>query len=134
MGSKEKGKPFDRRGWLVRALERKEADAMAYNSERRKNLRLNIRWPVTVETPAADIEGETVNISPSGAYIQCPLTPAAGEMVTLAISPNDHPPMKIKAEVIWVAAAPPIGMGVAFLELSKADSHYLKELIKSKLA
>lgn len=106
---------------------------MADSSERRQNIRARKSWPVTVETTHGSIEGETVNISPAGGYIQCPLTPDPGDMVALTISPNDHPPMKIKAEVIWVATAPPFGMGVIFEEISNADRSYLSEVVQRQL-
>ena len=106
---------------------------MADSSERRQNIRVRMRWPVSVETSHGTIEGETVNISPAGGYIQCPLAPDPGQMVALTISPNDHPPLKIKAEVIWVASAPPSGMGVFFEEISNADRRYLSEVVQREL-
>lgn len=105
---------------------------MSDGSERRRHTRVNIKWPIALQTAKGTIEGETANISPSGAYVQCPLALKSGEMVAITISPHDHPPMKIKAEVIWVAAAPPFGMGVSFSEISNADSRYLDELVKKE--
>jgi len=126
----DRGKADARTGQWFNPSERKEIGEMTDGSERRRNARVNIRWPITVETPRGTVEGETANISTSGAYVQCPLTVQSGETVTLTISPHDHPPIKIIAEVIWVAAAPSAGMGVFFSEISNADSSYLDNVVK----
>ncbi len=103
---------------------------MGDSSDRREQTRVAVRWPVSVESADGAIEGQTANISPVGAYIQCPSTPGPGEVVPVTISPPDHTPIRVMAEVIWVATAPPLGMGVSFAEISRGDESYLCEVVR----
>jgi hypothetical protein len=102
---------------------------MANGRERRQHARANISWPVKIETAQGIIKGETINLSPAGAYIQCPETPKPGEEIVITISPSDHSPLHITAEVIWTASAPPFGMGISFLKVSAADSRFLSDAV-----
>jgi hypothetical protein len=102
---------------------------MATGAERRRHERANIRWPATVETSRGLMEGETKNVSQSGAYIECALPSEPGEEVTLRILPPDRAPLKIAAEVIWTAGNSPFGMGMVFTEISEEDRTYIAEAV-----
>ena len=75
------------------------------------------------------ISGEMKNISVSGAYVQCASLPKAGEIVSVTIRPPGHKSIEIVAEVIWTAAAPPFGMGMAFMDISDEDRWFISETV-----
>lgn len=102
---------------------------MPTGPERRRHARADIRWPVTIETPRGLIQGETKNVSESGAYVECAQPPEPGEDVTIRMLPPDRAPLKITAEVIWAAGNPPFGMGMAFTEISEEDRGYIAEAV-----
>jgi hypothetical protein len=91
--------------------------------ERDKRLypRSKVRWPVTMTTSIGTIEGETLDVSTLGAYIQCqePLTPS--ENFLLSVSLPAGSPLRVVAEVVWSNSTGPEskngppGMGVRFL-------------------
>ncbi|UCF02450.1 MAG: PilZ domain-containing protein [Deltaproteobacteria bacterium] len=91
--------------------------------ERDKRLypRSKVRWPVTMTTSVATVEGETKDVSSLGAYIQCqePLDPS--ENLFLSVRLLAGSPLHVFAEVVWSNSpglenknGPP-GMGVRFL-------------------
>jgi hypothetical protein len=92
---------------------------MSKSQERRRHLRRNVRWLVTLETSGATIIGETKDISPSGAFICCdsPLEPK--QIFKMMISaPEMRSSLTGEARVVWSA---PNGMGVRFRYLSRND-------------
>ena len=92
---------------------------MTESQDRRRHLRRNVSWFVTLETSDATIIGETKDISPSGAFIYCdsPLEPK--QIFKLRISaPEMRTSLTGEARVVWSG---PDGMGVRFRSLSKSD-------------
>ena len=89
--------------------------------EKRQHPRALAVWPVIMSTPQGSLEGETVDISPTGVFIRCqrPLRP--GDKFSLILkSPSDYP-YKFSAQVVWSCTPrpndeiTPSGMGVKFL-------------------
>ena len=103
---------------------------MPLEEERRRHERAEIKWPVTLETPGGILHGETKNISESGAYVECERPPEPGDEVVLRVMPPDDINLKIIAEVIWAAAAPPYGIGLAFTDISERNIAYIAEAVR----
>jgi hypothetical protein len=92
---------------------------MTKSQERRRQMRRNVRWIVTLEASGATKIGETKDISPSGAFIYCdsPLKPK--QIFKLMISaPEMRGSLTGEATVVWSA---PDGMGVRFRSLTRSD-------------
>ncbi len=91
--------------------------------ERDKRLypRSKVRWPVTMTTSVGTIEGETIDVSTLGAYIQCqePLNPSENFLLSVKLPAGS--PLHVSAEVVWSNSTAlksnngPPGMGVRFL-------------------
>ena len=91
--------------------------------ERDKRLypRSKVRWPVTMTTSVGTIEGETIEVSTLGAYIQCqePLNPSENFLLNVSLPAGS--PLRVFAEVVWSnspgleSKIGPPGMGVRFL-------------------
>ncbi len=91
--------------------------------EREKRLypRSKVRWPVTMTTPIGTIEGETLDVSTLGAYIQCqePFNPSENFLLSVRLPAGS--PLRVFAEIVWSnltgleSRNEPPGMGVRFL-------------------
>ena len=83
--------------------------------------RSKVRWPVTMTTSVGTIEGETIDVSTLGAYIQCqePLNPSENFLLSVKLPAGS--PLHVFAEVVWLNSTGlksnngPPGMGVRFL-------------------
>ena len=83
--------------------------------------RSKVRWPVTMTTSVGTIEGETIDVSTLGAYIQCqePLNPSENFLLSVKLPAGS--PLHVFAEVVWPNSTGlksnngPPGMGVRFL-------------------
>lgn len=80
-------------------------------------------------------EGETENVSPTGAFISCTVVPLSEGSIRLVIEVPGHQPINVAAKVVWLKAinpnegAPSFGVGVQFTKISENDSHFLPEVI-----
>ncbi len=112
---------------------------LATETERRKEPRIEVRWPVAVLAEHGTIEGETRNISVSGIAIFCDEPLRLNELYRISISPPDHPAVGVSGKVIWSDLYgiedddTTVGMGVCFVEISEEDRSYLEEIITTHL-
>ena len=83
--------------------------------------RSKVRWPVTMTTSVGTLEGETIDVSTLGAYIQCrePLNPSENFLLSVKLPAGS--PLHVFAQVVWSNSTGlksnngPPGMGVRFL-------------------
>jgi hypothetical protein len=95
--------------------------------ENRKDSRIDVSWPVEMETSLGKIKAETRHISISGAFIACrePLPLTEQFRITIIISKEKQ--ISINAEVVWSNINIPEdkvvnrGMGIKFVNNSKDD-------------
>ena len=112
---------------------------MAAETERRKEPRIEVRWPVSVFADHGTIEGETRNISISGLAIFCDEPLRLNESYRISISPPDQSAVGISGKVIWSDLSgiegddTTVGMGVWFVEISEEDRNYFEEVVTSRL-
>lgn len=108
---------------------------MPITSGRRKFSRTLVRWPVTLLTSQDKTEGETENVSPTGAFISCKKVPVSEGSVRMVIKVPGHQPINVAGKVVWSTVLKPnegppsFGVGVKFTKISDNDSHFLREVI-----
>ena len=108
---------------------------MATSLGRRQYSRTSVTWPVTLLTSQDKTEGETGNVSPTGAFISCALVPLSEGSIRLVIKVPGHQPINVAGKVVWSKVlnpnkgAPSFGVGVQFTKISENDSHFLREVM-----
>ena len=108
---------------------------MATPQGRRQYSRTSVKWPVTVLTSQDKTEGETENVSPTGALISCTVVPLSEGSIRLVIKVPGHQSINVAGKVVWSRVlnpnkgAPSFGVGVQFTKISENDSHFLREVI-----
>ena len=108
---------------------------MATPQGRRQYSRTSVKWPVTLLTSQDKTEGETENVSPTGAFISCTVVPLSEGSLRLVIKVPGHQPINVAGKVVWSKVlnpnkgAPSFGVGVQFTKISENDSHFLREVI-----
>lgn len=94
--------------------------------------RTEARWRVSLFTPHAQIEGETVNISPEGALVSCRELPPLEDDFRMLIKPPDHNPLSVTGRVVWtticsqVEGEESLGADIKFVSVSEKDREYLQ--------
>ena len=102
---------------------------------RRRYSRTSVKWPVTVLTSQDKTEGETENVSPTGAFISCTVVPLSEGSIRLVIKVPGHQPINVAGKVVWSKVLnpnkgePSFGVGVQFTKISENDSYFLREVI-----
>ena len=104
-------------------------------SEKRRNTRAEVSWPVVILTAHGAMVAETKNIGASGAFIFCrtPLSPK--EKVKVFIMAPERKSLAVSAEVAWSnplggeGDTPPCGVGIRFTRVSPADRQFLRDII-----
>lgn len=102
---------------------------------RRRYSRTSVKWPVTVLTSQDKTEGETENVSPTGAFISSTVVPLSEGSIRLVIKVPGHQPINVAGKVVWSKVLdrnegePSFGVGVRFTKISENDSHFLREVI-----
>jgi len=104
--------------------------------ERRQQPRVNINWPVSIETSAGTIDGEVKNISVGGAFICCNKPLRLRQVFRLTMIGPDNEPVKATAQVVWSNANVPSekvlnrGMGVRFIKMSDRHLQLVGQLVQ----
>ena len=104
--------------------------------ERRKQPRVNINWPVSMETPDGMINAEIKNISLGGAFICCKKPLPIGQVFPLTMIGPDNEPVMATAEVAWSNINVPNekvinrGMGVRFIKMSDRHIQLVRQLFQ----
>ena len=96
--------------------------------EKRKNPRVDVRWPIKVITDDGQIEGETVNISLDGMEISCDDPLPFNEVLSISIEPLNQSVIMLSGKVVWSDSygmddGKSFAVGVSFLEIGDEDRH-----------
>jgi uncharacterized protein (TIGR02266 family) len=103
--------------------------------ERRQHPRIDINWPVSIETSEGTIHGEVKNISLGGAFIGCKKPLPIGHAFSMTMTGPDNETMIATAEVVWSNANVPEdkvinrGMGVRFIKMSERHLQIVRQLL-----
>ena len=113
---------------------------MADSVDRRKSPRIDIRWPISIQTDQGVVSGETVNISSDGVSICCDEPIPLEKILQISILPPDHQIIEISGRITWSdlcgidAENTTVGIGLCFMEISKADKDYFTQVVNAKTA
>jgi hypothetical protein len=77
------------------------AEAHTDTQDRRGQERFNVRYAVTIRTSRGLIEGETQNMSGTGALISSSMPLLPGETCDLTIRPPSNAPIETAVRVVW---------------------------------
>ena len=104
--------------------------------EKRKHPRIDIHWPVSMETSGGTMLGEVKDISIGGAFICCEKPLPVGEVFRLTMIGPDNEPVIATAKVVWSNVNVPKekvvnrGMGVQFIKMSDRHIQLVKQLFR----
>ena len=107
--------------------------------EKRQHERVEIKWPVKIESSHGPITGETKDVSLGGTFIICQKPLPLGESFSLTLYIPDDEPLNINAEVVWSNINVPEskivtrGMGIRFIKISEEARKRLTEGIEHRL-
>ena len=89
--------------------------------------RARVKWPVQIQTSSGSVNGETQNISTSGAFIFCQEPSNLEDNLQMVIQVPHRQSLSIMAKVVWKTAttanesSPGSGIGVQFSHISHSD-------------
>ena len=102
--------------------------------EKRKHPRVDINWPVSIETAYGTIPAEVKNISLGGAFICCKKPLQLRKVFRMTMIGPENEPVIATAQVVWSNANVPEdkvvnrGMGVRFIKMSDRHIQLVKEI------
>ena len=102
-----------------------------FKQEKRIAPRAPVRWPVTMLTPQAKVEGEIKNISSKGAFVSCKDLPPVEDGFVIVIKAPDHKTMNLHGKIVWSTIVESsegdsqFGVGVQFTRMTADDSQFL---------
>jgi hypothetical protein len=96
--------------------------------EKRKQARVEVRWPIKIFTDDGPVEGETLNISFDGISITCEEPLAINKIFTISIEPLNQSVLELRGKIIWsdsygIEGGNTYAVGVSFVEISDEDRH-----------
>lgn len=116
---------------LVMLLLAKDEYYDRQEEKKRMEMRAEISWPVVIRTDGDSFEGNTVNVSASGALLCLNQQLALMEIVTLTIRPPVRPALEITAEVVRTDIpcdnddSTQRGAAVRFIIISERDREFV---------
>ena len=96
--------------------------------------RAPVRWPVTMLTPQAKVEGKIENISSKGAFVSCKDLPPLEDGFVMVIKAPDHKTMNLNGKIVWSTVVESgegdsqFGIGVQFTRMTADDSQFLHSM------
>jgi c-di-GMP-binding flagellar brake protein YcgR len=102
--------------------------------EKRQHPRVDINWPVSIETAYGTIEAEVRNISLGGAFICCKKPLQLRKVFRMTMIGPENEPLIATAQVAWSNANMPEekvvnrGMGVRFIKMSDRHIELVKQI------
>ena len=105
--------------------------------EKRKLPRLPVQVPVWCDALGPDASTQTVNLTPSGAYLETHSNPALDTAVELALClPDGDMPMALAGRVVRSGSGPeePAGVGIEFMAVDPGAHERLCDFVESMCA
>jgi len=103
--------------------------------EKRFVPRVPVKWPVTMISPLAQVEGKIESVSSKGALVSCKDMPPLEEGLVMVIRAPDYKTMNLNGKVVWSTVLkssegdPHYGVGVQFTRMSADDREVLHAMI-----
>lgn len=104
-------------------------------TERRKQPRIEVSWPVTVIADWGSVQGEIKNINVEGVMILCEEPLRLNDTYQMSILPPDHKAIGVTGKVVWSDAYcmdendGVFGIGVCLVEISDEDRKALSDIL-----
>ena len=102
--------------------------------EKRIASRAQFRWPVTMLTTQAKVEGIIENISSKGAFVSCKDLPSLEDGFVMVIKAPNHKTMNLNGKIVWSTVVESgeggsqFGIGVQFTRMTADDSQFLHSM------
>ena len=103
--------------------------------ERREMSRIYVTWPITVITDKGTIEGESVNITPSGVFVRCKQVLRENETYQVIIKLPNNKQVLLKGKLVWSnlngeeRSEAFNEMGFSFVKVEEQDQRLLRAMI-----
>lgn len=105
--------------------------------ERREMSRIYVTWPVTMITDKGVIEGESVNITPSGVFVRSGEALKENETYQMIIKLPNKKQVVLKGKLAWsnlngeARSAAFANMGFSFVKIEEEDQKLLRAVIST---
>ena len=107
-------------------------------TEKRKDPRVKVNWPIRAFVDNRSIEGKTKDINLKGICIRCKDPFHSEGNISISIFPPNCKSIKVVGKTAWSDCYAldmdnnnvPVCIGLSFIELSVKDRHLLKEIIE----
>jgi hypothetical protein len=92
------------------------------------------RWPVTMLTTQARVEGIIENISSKGAFVSCKDIPPLEDGFVMVIKAPNYKTMNLNGKIVWSTVVEygeggsQFGIGVQFTRMTADDSQFLHSM------
>ena len=102
-------------------------------AEKRQHPRVDVNWPVSIETIYGTIAAEVKNISLGGAFICCKKPLQLRKIFRMTMMCPEYEPLLVTAQVAWSNANMPEdkvvnrGMGVRFINMSERHLQLMRQ-------
>jgi hypothetical protein len=102
--------------------------------EKRIASKAQFRWPVTMLTTQARVEGITENISSKGAFVSCKDIPPLEDGFVMVIKAPNYKTMNLNGKIVWSTVVEygeggsQFGIGVQFTRMTADDSQFLHSM------
>lgn len=103
--------------------------------ERRKTERISVKWPITVITEEGTIEGESVNITPSGVFVRSKKLLKENENYQMIIRLPNAKQVLLRGKLVWSNLSGEehseafADMGFSFVKMDEQDQKLLRAVI-----
>jgi hypothetical protein len=103
--------------------------------ERRETSRICVTWPITVITDKGTIEGESVNITPSGVFLRSKNVLKENETYQMIIKLPKEKHVLLKGRLVWSnlngeeRSEAFSNMGFSFVRVEEEDQRLLRAVI-----
>ena len=107
--------------------------------EKRQDPRIDVLWPVLMETSRGEVEAKIKDLSYGGAFIACPEPLPLKEQFSLIINMPGQKPLTLVSEVVWSNSNVPDdkivtrGMGISFTQNTQENRKSYNNAIVSHL-
>jgi Tfp pilus assembly protein PilZ len=105
-----------------------------FGAEKRQHPRIDVNWPVSIETAYETIAAEVKNISLGGAFICCKKPLRLRKVFRMTMIGPENEPLTVSAQVAWSNANMPEdkvinrGMGVRFINMSDRHIQLMRQI------
>ncbi|NQT70883.1 MAG: PilZ domain-containing protein [Desulfobacteraceae bacterium] len=123
----------------INGIQAMRTSSMSDWDEKRRDFRIDILWPVLMETSRGELKAKIKDLGPGGAFIACQEPLRLKEQFNLIINMPDQKPLRLISEVVWSNSNVPDdkivtrGMGISFTQNTQENRKSYNNAIVSYL-